>query len=347
MSQRTLWPLVAVGVLLVACSGDQPVRGTATPSVSPIEATTAAPQTAGSDLPSPSPSTPAPSPAPAVLAVTAPPTPNTSAAIFAAPLDLSRVVVPPGNGALVVVDPGHGGDEVGAAAASGVVERDSNLEMAQRVERLLTQAGYRVLLTRRDGGRAVEGLDGSDQPRGFSAQRRDLQARIDIANAANAAVFVSLHSNGLNDPSANGVETYYNSARPFSAQSRLLAQSIQGNVVAEMARSGYRVRDRGALDDACLRAFQGVCFPLFVLGPPRVTTRDEVTRRGGDPATLGFLPGQDAIASRGTQMPGALTELLFVSNPDDARLLSDGAAREALARGVVLGISRFLSEQPR
>ncbi len=285
-------------------------------------------------------------PSATVITVTSPPTPNTGGTTFAAPLDLSRVTVPPGNGALVVVDPGHGGDEVGAAAY-GVVEKDSNLEMGRRVERLFTQAGYRVLLTRHDAGRAVADVDGAGQPQSFSAQRRDLQARIDLANAAGAAAFISLHSNGLNDPSANGIETYYNAARPFSKQNRLLAQTIQDNVMAEMTRSGYRVRDRGTLDDACLRAFQGVCFPLFVLGPPRVTTRDEVLRRGGDPATLGFAAGQDAIASRATQMPGALVELLFVSNADDARLLADDGAREALARGVVLGVSRFLAEQPR
>lgn len=338
MLHRSLWPLLAVAALLIACSGD-PAPGPSVPASPPAPASVTPPPAA------PSPSTAA-APAATVIAVAAPSTPNTGAAIFAAPLDLSRIAVPPGDGTLVVIDPGHGGGEVGAAA-NGIVEKDSNLELGRRVERLLTQAGYRVLLTRHDAGRAVDGVDGVGQPQGFSAQRRDLQARIDLANAAGAAVFVSLHSNGLNDPSANGIETYYNAARPFSAQNRLLAQAIQGNVVAEMARAGYRVRDRGTLDDVCLRAFQGVCFPLFVLGPPRVTARDEVLRRGGDPATLGFAPGQDAIASRATQMPGALVEILFVSNPDDARLLATDGAREALARGVVLGISRFLAEQRR
>lgn len=340
MIHRVLWPLVAVGVLLIACSGD-PAPGA---SVSPT--TPASPPVGAPAVPVTPEATPTAIPTTVALAITAPSTPNTSGSTFAAPLDLSRMVVPPGNGTLVVIDPGHGGDEVGAAAY-GIVEKDSNLEMGRRVERLLTQAGYRVVLTRHNTGRAVDGVDGAGQPQGFSAQRRDLQARIDLANAAGAAVFVSLHSNGLGDTSARGVETYYNAARPFSTQNRLLAQSLQENVVAEMARSGYRVRDRGSLDDACLRAFQGVCYPLFVLGPPRVTTRDEVLRRGGDPATLGFVGGQDAIASRATQMPGALAELLFVSNPDDARLLADDGAREALARGVVLGITRFLAGQTR
>jgi N-acetylmuramoyl-L-alanine amidase len=330
-------------VLLVACSGD-PAPRTSTPAIL-LTATVTAATTAAPVTPSESAAVTTTAAA-AVLAVAVPATLNTNAVTAAAPLDLSRIAIPPGNGALVVVDAGHGGDEIGAAA-NGIVEKDSNLEMAQRVHRLLTQSGYRVLMTRVDGGRAITGIDGPGQPQGFSAQRRDLQARIDIANAAGAALFVSLHSNGLNDPSANGIETYYNSQRPFSAQSRTLAQVIQSTVISEMRRTGYSVRDRGALDDSCLRAFQGQCFPLFLLGPPRVTTRDETLRRGGDPSTLGFEPGQDAIASRATGMPGVLVELLFTSNWEDARLLADDTARETMARGVVLGIARFLTENPR
>lgn len=332
---RVLWPLAAAGVLTFACSGEPALSAatsfaaTPAPAQTALAATTTTPEAAAS----------------AVAVEATPPPPSASGpADLAAPVDLSQVVVPPGDGVLVVVDPGHGGDEVGAAA-NGIVEKGSNLEMGRRVERLLTQAGYRVLMTRHDAGRAVEGVDGAGQPQGFSAQRRDLQARVDLANTAGAALFISLHSNGLSDPSADGVETYYNAARPFATQSRLLAQSIQRNVVEEMARSGYRVRDRGTLDDSCLRAFQGVCFPLFVLGPSRETSRDEVLRRGGDPAALGFSAGQAAIVSRATQMPGALVELLFVSNAEDARLLAADESREALARGVVLGIARFLAGQ--
>ena len=352
LSHRSWWPLLVAGVLLVACTGDLAPR-TATPSEASTTTTTAATTAPSTGATESAPITASAATAPpatataaaAVVAVTAPPT-QTNAVTVAAPLDLSRIAIPPGNGALIVVDAGHGGDEIGAAA-NGIVEKESNLEMAQRVQRLLAQSGYRVLMTREDAGRAVTGIDGPGQPQGFSAQRRDLQARIDIANAAGAALFVSLHSNGLNDPSANGIETYYNSQRPFSGESRVLAQIIQSTVISEMRRTGYSVRDRGALDDACLRAFQGQCFPLFLLGPPRVTSRDETLRRGGDPSTLGFAPGQDAIASRATSMPGVLVELLFISNWEDARLLADDTARETMARGVVLGIARFLTENPR
>jgi N-acetylmuramoyl-L-alanine amidase len=193
----------------------------------------------------------------------------------------------------VFIDPGHGADEIGAAA-NGVVEKESNLEMAFRVERLLAAEGVRVILARRADVRANSG----PAVTGFSATRLDLQARIDAANAERADLLVSIHSNGSTATSERGVESYYNSSRPFVAENQALATSLLRNVVAELRASGFAVTERGALDDACLRVFQGQCFPLFVLGPGRQTTRDEVIRRGGDPAALGFAPGPDAIAGR-------------------------------------------------
>jgi N-acetylmuramoyl-L-alanine amidase len=238
----------------------------------------------------------------------------------------------------VVIDPGHGADEVGAAAG-GVVEKTSNLELAFRVEALLQAQGVRVQLTRRADERAYSG----PQDGGFNSTRRDLQARVDLANDAGADLFVSIHSNGSASSADRGIETYYNSQRPFAEQNRALAASLQAALVSEMSAAGYLVSDRGYKDDACLRAFQGRCFPLFVLGPPRITTRDEVLRRGGDPSTFGFATGADAVGSRATLMPGALVELLFISNPVDNALLSSEEARAALARGVTRGILEFLA----
>ena len=113
-------------------------------------------------------------------------------------------------------------------------------------------------------------------------------------------------------------------------------------VTTEMRAGGYPAMAREVIDDTCLKAFQGRCFPLFVLGPPRVIDRDEVFRRGGTPEALGFAPTQPTLGSRATEMPGALVELLFISSPEDAALLKDDGARNAMARGVARGILDFL-----
>jgi N-acetylmuramoyl-L-alanine amidase len=242
----------------------------------------------------------------------------------------------------VVLDPGHGADEVGAAA-NGVVEKHSNLEMAARVEALLTEHGVRVLLTRRTDERAFTGAPVG----GYSATRRDLQARIDLANESGADIFVSLHSNGAASTAQHGIETYYNSQRPFAGFNYALASMLQSAVVSEMRAVDYAVMDRGVKDDACLKAFQGRCFPLFVLGPGRTTSREEVVARGGSPEALGMAPGQPSTSSRPTDMPGALLELLFISNPADAALLKDADARDTIARGITRGIIDYLNAHQR
>jgi hypothetical protein len=113
-------------------------------------------------------------------------------------------------------------------------------------------------------------------------------------------------------------------------------------VLRELAAYGYSAVDRGIKDDTCFRERSGRCFPLFVLGPPRTTTREDLLRRGINPDVLGLGPEETAITSRATQMPGALVELLFISNAADAAILADSAGRDALARGVASALLMML-----
>lgn len=328
----------ALVLALAACGpGAPPPTPGAQTAASEVAASVAAPVTAVAAAPVGEGSAqPSPTPAPVAAAQAIAPLP-----VQPAPRDPPRIAALPrvaGSTRTVVIDAGHAAEEVGAAA-NGVVEKMSNLDLAFRVEALLQAQGVRVVLTRRADERAHSGASDG----GFNSTRRDLQARLDLANDVGADLFVSIHSNGALSTAERGIETYYNSQRPFSDQNRALAALLQVALVGEMQAAGYPVTDRGYKDDSCLRAFQGRCFPLFVLGPPRVTTRDEVARRGGNPDSFGFTPGQDAVGSRATLMPGALVELLFISNPADAALLRGEDSRDALARGVARGILDYLA----
>jgi N-acetylmuramoyl-L-alanine amidase len=245
-------------------------------------------------------------------------------------------LLPPKERKMVVLDPGHGGAEVGAAR-NGVVEKHSNLDMAFRVEALLIAEGLDVVLTRRTDSRAAE------QVPGYTATRTDLQARLDLANAARGDVFVSIHSNGSENTSESGVEVWYDSSRPtFAAEGFHLASLLKQNILGELRSYGYFATDRGLKDGACFRMRQGRCFTLFVVAGPRRTTREDVIRRGGDPEALGF-DGQDAIFSRPAEMPDALVELLIITNPSDAAVLRDERGRNAIAHGLARGILAFLA----
>lgn len=221
-------------------------------------------------------------------------------------------------GKLVALDPGHGGKETGAVAASGLAEKGVNLRIALKLAALLRQGGYTVVLTR-DGDRPVN-LRGEDlNGDGKVDNDDDLQARVDLANAARSDVLVSIHNNGSTSRATRGTTTYYCDARSFAAASIELAGSLQRNLVAAMRAAGYKPPDNGTSDDAPLNKPFG---HLFVLGPltPRV--------------------------ARASNMPGALGETLYITNPQEAALLAKDSFLAALAKGYYKGVEEYLSTSP-
>jgi N-acetylmuramoyl-L-alanine amidase len=92
--------------------------------------------------------------------------------------------------ALVVLDPGHGGQDSGAMCG-GVLEKDFTLDVAQRVDRLLQAQGMATLMTR------------------VGDSYVSLADRAALANRSRDCIFVSIHFNEGNKPVSSGVETYY------------------------------------------------------------------------------------------------------------------------------------------
>lgn len=103
--------------------------------------------------------------------------------------------------ALVVLDPGHGGQDSGTIKG-GMLEKELALDVAHRVERFLQLQGVATLLTR-TGDTYVSLAD-----------------RAAIANAQRDCVFISIHFDDDARPAATGVETYY-AARQISNATRV------------------------------------------------------------------------------------------------------------------------------
>ncbi|TAJ16304.1 MAG: N-acetylmuramoyl-L-alanine amidase [Dehalococcoidia bacterium] len=223
---------------------------------------------------------------------------------------------------VVTLDPGHGGDESGAAAY-GIVEKDSNVDFALRVERFLKQEGVEVVVTRRDTN-YPPGITGT----GRDGSRASLAERVRLANEVNSDVFVSIHSNGSADASARGIEVYWESRREFADENKRLARTVLDRMIDSSARAGYGIRDRGIIDSSCWRGANGRCVGLYVLSPA-----GQVTMSGNPQAKVP------------TQMPGVLVELLFISNTDDVALLKDDRARDSIAQGLAWGIMEFLKSR--
>jgi N-acetylmuramoyl-L-alanine amidase len=228
---------------------------------------------------------------------------------------------------IIVLDPGHGGPEVGAGGA-GLSEKFVNLYIAQRLRRMLEEAGYRAVLTRETDARVFTLLPHDPNSTARPATEADLQARVDLANQAQADVFISLHNNGSNDSGLSGTEVWYNASRPFSALNLVLAQEVLNALVEEIRAAGHPAVNRGLKDDARFRFFNGRYYPLFVLGPPREANPQ--TREAGG-------------MTRATQMPGILGETLFLSHAREAQLLRLEEMQEAIARGYFTGIQRYFA----
>ncbi len=114
---------------------------------------------------------------------------------------------------IVVIDPGHGGPDVGAIGIGGLRETNVVLPMSLEVARLLQQQGLQVYLTRDDEIRDV-----------------GLQPRVALAQRVRADVFVSIHANSINmsRPDVNGTTAYF---APGAVAGRELSQTIVNSIV--------------------------------------------------------------------------------------------------------------------
>lgn len=140
----------------------------------------------------------------------------------------------------VVIDAGHGGWDSGAVGPTGFAEKTANLDIAIRVRDLLRQNGYTVVMTRETD------ISPNTPARDLTGDGRinvsdDLQARVNVANAAKATAFVSIHNNSSMSSAAKGSEAYYwSGAGPDSSGGRL-AKLIQEEVVARIGLSNRGV----------------------------------------------------------------------------------------------------------
>jgi N-acetylmuramoyl-L-alanine amidase len=132
-------------------------------------------------------------------------------------------------GRIVVLDPGHGGDDTGTVA-HGLTESQVTLDLARRIEGRLSAIGVTVLFTRS----ATAGPD-------------DL-TRATMANQAGADIMLSLHCDSTDQPLASGVATFFWGLERFGAWSAVgehLANLIQREIVSRTGLADCRSHARG------------------------------------------------------------------------------------------------------
>lgn len=129
-------------------------------------------------------------------------------------------------GKVIVVDPGHGGSDVGAIGPSNVLEKNVTLAIARDLHQLLSDGGATVIMTR---------TSDKDVTNEETSDIEELQARVDIANQANADLFISIHADAFAEHET-GTTTYF-----YPGSNDDLARFVQDSMVSQL-----KLYDRGS-----------------------------------------------------------------------------------------------------
>lgn len=97
---------------------------------------------------------------------------------------------------VVVIDPGHGGEDPGKVGSNDVLEKDLNLQISQKVAALLENAGINIVMTRED----------DNVP---TAKKQDLAERVELINDTQPTLALCIHQNSYPDASVHGAQVFY------------------------------------------------------------------------------------------------------------------------------------------
>ena len=223
---------------------------------------------------------------------------------------------------VIVLDAGHGADDVGAVGPNNRYEKVINLNVTKYVGAILKQRGYTVFLTR-NNDTFIKVID-----------------RTVLANEKNADLFISIHTNAVPKEKANevdGIETFFLSPARNERAKRVAALENKTDI-REMSTSSKDVF-------------------LESLNRPRITASHKfaidiqagilqsVRSKYKDVKDSGVREGPFWVLV-GAQMPSILVELGYVSHPIESKRLYDKAYQQLLANGIANGVDSYFSKNP-
>lgn len=219
---------------------------------------------------------------------------------------------------LIALDPGHGGRDPGALGYRGTQEKRVVIAVARDLARELQAHGrYRVMLTRR------------------SDTYVPLRERVARAQDARADLFLSIHADSHPDSDVRGASVYTLSEEASDREAAALAarENRDDSAVAPsstVARTLVAMAQRGTVNDSC--KFANTIVGTFGRSGIRLLPRSH--RKAG----FAVLTSPD--------IPAALVELGYLSNPRDERLLTVRQHQLALARALRASIDAHLAPHP-
>jgi N-acetylmuramoyl-L-alanine amidase len=212
----------------------------------------------------------------------------------------------------VVIDPGHGGEDVGVRGADGLEEKQLTLDVARRVrQRLEMRLGVRVILTREDD--RASGLD----------------ERAAAANNTKADLFLSLHANAALAPTMSGAEVFH---LRLDEEGKEALRDVAEAVTLPVLGGGRRTLEIVRWDLAQVAHVESSAVFASML-------EEELRRR----VPMSPRPMQQAPMRvlTGANMPAALVELAYLTNPEQAETVKSEEFKNAIAEALYDAIVRF------
>jgi N-acetylmuramoyl-L-alanine amidase len=214
----------------------------------------------------------------------------------------------------VVIDPGHGGQDVGTHGPSGYYEKDLVLDVSIRLGELISERlGSEVIYTRDDDTFIP------------------LEERTRIANDKKADLFLSIHANSSPVKAVSGVETYYLNLTPSKTALDIAARENAGS-----AHTVYDLRDlllkiamRDKIDES--REFA-----------TRIqTSLYSISAKSNTAAQNRGIKKAPFMVLIGAHMPSVLAEIGFLTNPSDEAMLKRPDHRQKLAEALFKGVAAY------
>jgi len=228
------------------------------------------------------------------------------------PLTSTKPVESPGIHT-IVIDPGHGGKEVGAIGPAGLMEKDATLTLCRRLAAALeAKLKTRVILTRNDD--TVVPLD----------------QRTSIANQYHADLFLSVHMNAAIVKGAHGAETYFLS---LDASDKLAEKA------AEVENASKNNAPAGSSDlklmlwDLAQQEYLNESSRLAQAVQEEMNRITGIQSRGVKQAPFKVLVG--------ATMPAALVEVAFITNPDEESKIKSDTFQKTVVDALTTAVERY------
>jgi N-acetylmuramoyl-L-alanine amidase len=220
----------------------------------------------------------------------------------------------------IVIDPGHGGHDPGALGA-GVTEAEVVLDISLRLEKLLLDAGVDVVLTRR------------------TDEYVPLEERPAIARREQADLFLSVHANASRTRTVRGTETYFLnfSTDPAAEEVAARENAATNRTIGNLPDILKAMTLNNKLDES--RTFAGLIQKAMAA---------QLSGVNSGMRNLGVKQAPFVVLI-GAEMPSVLVEIAFITNPQEGKLLKNGAYRQKIAQALfdaVRGYQQSLKSDP-